>query len=130
MAVPESHETPAERKTIMKLTSLAKVVLLPLLAVVALAGCATDPNRVGITNRSQPGPAIGQAIGLGVGAVGGNVVGGVVGIGEGVAVGAKKPFDNTTRIVRRWRTETTPDGRTIQVPEDIIVDAQGRPVGN
>ena len=94
-----------------------------------LTGCVSDPNRVGITNRNQPGPAVGQALGTGVGAVGGNVVGGVVGFGEGVVGGAKVPFDNTTRIVRRWRTETTADGRTIQVPEDIVVDAAGRPVG-
>jgi len=45
-----------------------------------------------------------------------------------VVAGAAAPFNNTTRIVRRWRTETTSDGRTVQVPEDILVDAQGRPV--
>ena len=38
-----------------------------------LTGCVSDPNRVGITNRNQPGPAVGQALGTGVGAVGGNV---------------------------------------------------------
>lgn len=114
----------------MRPASPVKLVLLPVLIGLMHAGCATNPNRVGITNQTQPGPAVGQAIGTGVGAVGGNVVGGVVGFGEGVAVGAKKPFDKTTRIVRRWRTETTPDGRTIQVPEDILLDAQGRPVGN
>jgi hypothetical protein len=113
----------------MKPTFLAKAAAQLLLIGLALTGCATDPNRVGVTSQNQPGPAIGQAIGTGVGAVGGNVVGGVVGIGEGVAVGSKKPFDNSTRIVRRWRTEVTADGRTIQVPEDIVVDAQGRPVG-
>ena len=95
-----------------------------------IAGCASDPNRVGITNPRQPGPAVGQALGTGVGAVGGNVAGAVVGFGEGVVGGAKVPFDNTTRVVRRWRTETTADGRTIQVPEDILMDAQGRPVGS
>ncbi len=72
---------------------------------------------------------MGQALGTGVGVVGGNVAGAVVGFGEGVVGGAKVPFDNTTRVVRRWRTETTTDGRTIQVPEDILVDAYGRPVG-
>ncbi len=66
-----------------------------------LGGCATDPNRVAITNQNHPGPALGQAVGSGVGAMGGNVVGGVVGFGEGVAVGSKAPFNNTTRIVRR-----------------------------
>ena len=113
----------------MKSPSVAKAVPQVLALGLILAGCATDPNRVGITNQRQPGPSIGQAIGTGVGSVGGNVVGGVVAIGEGVTVGAKKPFDNSTRIVRRWRTEVTADGRTIQVPEDIVVDAQGRPVG-
>ncbi|MEI8063007.1 MAG: hypothetical protein WCH84_02980, partial [Verrucomicrobiota bacterium] len=42
--------------------------------------------------------------------------------------GIAAPFDTTTHIVRRWHTEITPDGRTIQVPEDILVDANGRPV--
>jgi hypothetical protein len=93
-----------------------------------LAGCARDPNRIGVTNQRQPGPAAGRAVGTGVGAVGGNVAGAVVGFGEGVGQGAAQSFDNTTRVVRRWRTETTADGRTIQVPEDIVVDEQGRPV--
>lgn len=93
------------------------------------AGCVSDPNRLGITNPRQPGPAVGQALGTGVGVVGGNVAGAVVGFGEGVVGGVKVPFDNTARVVRRWRTETTTDGRTIQVPEDILVDAYGRPVG-
>jgi hypothetical protein len=93
-----------------------------------LAGCARDPNRIGVTNQRQPGPAAGRAVGTGVGAVGGNVAGAVVGFGEGVGQGFSDSFDNTTRIVRRWRTETTPDGRTIQVPEDIVVDAHGRPI--
>jgi hypothetical protein len=30
-------------------------------------------------------------------------------------------------MVRYWKTETTPDGRTIQVPYDILVDQYGRP---
>jgi hypothetical protein len=97
-------------------------------AFLGLAGCATDPNRIGVTNQRQPGPAAGRAVGTGVGAVSGNVAGAVVGFGEGVGQGAAQSFDNTTRIVRRWRTETTADGRTIQVPEDIVVDEQGRPV--
>lgn len=94
-----------------------------------LCGCASDQSRIGLTDKSQPGPAIGQAIGAGVGGVGGQVVGGVVGVGEGVAAGVKAPFNNSKRVVRRWRTETTADGRTIQVPEDIVVDQYGRPVG-
>ena len=84
---------------------------------------------MGVTNPQQPGPAAGRAVGAGVGAVGGNVAGAVVGVGEGMAASAAAPFDTTTRVVRRWRTETTSDGRTIQVPEEIIVDQHGRPVG-
>lgn len=91
-------------------------------------GCARDPSNIGVTNPSAPGPAAGRAVGAGVGTVGGNAAGAVVGIGEGVAHGASVPFNNTTRVVRRWRTETTSDGRTIQVPEDIVVDQYGRPV--
>ena len=83
---------------------------------------------MGVTNPQQPGPAAGRAVGAGVGAVGGNVAGAVVGVGEGIVAGATAPFDNTTRVVRRWRTETTSDGRTIQVPEEIVVDQNGRPV--
>ena len=112
----------------MKITRQISIGLATTVFGLLLGGCASDPNRVGITNPRQPGPAVGQALGSGVGAVGGNVVGGVVGFGEGVAVGAKAPFDNTTRVVRRWRTETTADGRIIQVPEDIRVDTNGRPI--
>jgi hypothetical protein len=97
-------------------------------AALLLAGCASE-HRVGLTNPNHPGPVIGETIGAGVGVVGGNVAGAVVGFGEGAVAGAKAPFDPTTRVVRRWRTETTADGRVIQVPEDIVVDAQGRPVG-
>jgi hypothetical protein len=98
------------------------------LALLSSPGCA-GPDHMGVTNQQHPGPALGRVVGTGVGAVGGNVAGVVVGAGEGVAAGAKAPFDNTTRVVRRWRMETTSDGRTIQVPEEIIVDQYGRPVG-
>ena len=101
-----------------------------ILLCMGIIGCASDPNRIGVTNQNHPGPAAGRAVGAGVGVVGGNVAGAVVGVGEGVSRGAAAPFNNTTRVVRRWRTETTSDGRTIQVPEDIVVDQQGRPVGN
>lgn len=93
-----------------------------------LIGCASDPNRVAYTNPRQPGPAIGRGVGAAAGSLTGNVAGAVVGTGEGFVQGVAAPFNNQTRIVRRWRTETTADGRTIQVPEDIVVDAQGRPV--
>ncbi len=104
-------------------------LLLSSAAGLALAGCASDPNRPGITNPSQPGPAIGRGIGSAVGAVGGNVVGAVVGVGEGTVAAGKVPFDNTRRVVRTWRQETTTDGRTIQVPVDVEVDQYGRPIG-
>jgi hypothetical protein len=92
-----------------------------------VTGCAS-PDNVAVTNPRQPGPAGGQAVGVGVGAVAGNVAGAVVGVGEGAAAGASAPFNTTTRVIRRWRTETTSDGRTIQVPEEILVDEYGRPI--
>ena len=94
----------------------------------ALMGCASDPNRPGITDPRQPGPAVGHVVGATVGAVGGNAVGAVVGVAEGTATAARIPFNNTRRVVRQWRQETTSDGRTIQVPVDIEVDAYGRPI--
>lgn len=98
-------------------------------AATIVVSCARDPNKLGVTNPRQPGPAVGRAVGSGVGAVGGNVAGAVVGIGEGAAAAASKPFDNRTRVVRTWRTEVTPDGRAVQVPVDTVVDEYGRPVG-
>lgn len=95
---------------------------------VLLTGCATDPNKVGLTNPHQPGPAVGRTVGTAVGAVGGNVAGAVVGFHEGVVAGAAKPFDNTRRVVRVWRQTTTPDGRVIQVPVDVEVDQYGQPL--
>ena len=89
------------------------------------AGCASPSYT---TNPYQPGPVVGRAIGTGAGAVVGNAAGAVVGAGEGIVSGVVAPFDTTTHIVRRWHTEITSDGRTIQVPEDILVDANGRPV--
>jgi len=96
--------------------------------LLGIGGCVRDPHRIGVTNPKAPGPAMGRVVGAGVGTVGRNVAGRVVGFGEGVAHAASAPFNNTTRIVRRWRTETTTDGRTIQVPEDTVVDQYGRPV--
>ena len=98
------------------------------LILATLIGCASDPNLPGITDPRQPGPAVGQAVGATVGAVGGNAVGAVVGVAEGTAAAAQIPFKNTRRVVRQWHQETTSDGRTIQVPVDIEVDAYGRPI--
>ncbi len=99
----------------------ASVAILILLC----SGC-TSPSYT--TSPYQPGPVVGRAIGTGAGAVAGNAAGLVVGTGEGLVSGIAAPFDTTTHLVRRWHTEITPDGRTIQVPEDILVDANGRPV--
>jgi hypothetical protein len=106
------------------------LVRIALSAVLAsgLGGCLGDPNRPGLTNPRQPGPAIGQAVGGTVGAVGGNVAGAVVGIGEGATAAARAPFNNTRRVIRTWRQETTRDGRVIQVPVDIEIDSLGRPI--
>jgi hypothetical protein len=88
-------------------------------------GCA-GPSYT--TSPYHPGPAIGRAVGAGVGGIAGTAAGAAVGFGESAVGGVMAPFDTTTRVVRRWHTEVTPDGRTIQVPEDILVDAYGRPV--
>jgi hypothetical protein len=96
------------------------------IAALLAASCAT-PNYT--TSPYHPGPAIGNAVGTAVGVTTGNVGGAVVGFGEGVVRGAAAPFDTTTRVIRVWHEEVTPDGRRIQVPQDILVDAQGRPVG-
>jgi hypothetical protein len=91
-------------------------------------GCVSSNPDSRYTNPRQPGPAVGNAVGEVVGTVTGNVAGAVVGTGEGVVDGAKKSFQNERRVVRTWRTETTSDGRTIQVPVEIEVDEQGRPI--
>jgi hypothetical protein len=91
-----------------------------------LSGCASDRNSMGVTNQNQPGPVVGRAIGSGVGAVAGNVAGAGVGIVEGTAAGVHSAFDSTQRTVRYWREEKTPDGRTIMVPEEFLVDKDGR----
>jgi hypothetical protein len=88
-------------------------------------GCA-GPSYT--TSPYHPGPAIGRTVGTAVGGVAGTAAGAAVGFGESTVGGVMAPFDTTTRVVRRWHTEVTPDGRTVQVPEDILVDAYGRPV--
>lgn len=94
-----------------------------------ISGCATQPSDSRLTNSRQPGPVVGNAVGSAVGAVTGNVAGAVVGAAEGAASAAKAPFKNERRTVRTWRTETTADGRTIQVPVETPVDEYGRPIG-
>ena len=110
----------------MKTFSLASFTVVS--GALLLTGCAShDDGR--IVNTRQPGPAIGTAVGGATGAVVGNVAGAVGGVGQGFVSQAQKPFDNDRRVVRTWRTETTSDGRTIQVPVEIEVDQDGRPIG-
>ena len=87
-----------------------------------LTGCGTSH-----TSPYQPGPVAGQAVGYGVGTVAGNVAGFGVGAVQGTASGIGNSFNPDYHMVRYWRTETTADGRTIQVPYDILVDQYGRP---
>lgn len=94
----------------------------------AFSGCASSNPDSRYTNPRQPGPVVGNAVGQTVGVVTGNVAGAVVGTGEGFVDGSKKAFNNERRVVRTWRTETTADGRTIQVPVEIEVDENGRPI--
>ena len=91
-----------------------------------VAGCSTTPSHV--TSPYQPGPTVGHAIGATAGVIAGNVAGLGVGVVEGAIGGVASTFDPTTRVVRRWKTVTTSDGRTIQVPDDILVDRNGNPV--
>lgn len=79
-------------------------------------------------NRSQPGPAVGNALGAATGAVASNVVAIPVGAVEGAVAATKSTFNNERRVVRTWREEKTADGRTIKVPVEIEVDANGRPI--
>jgi hypothetical protein len=95
-------------------------------AILLMTGCAAQNQT--LTSPQHPGPVTGQAIGTIGGVVAGNGVGLGVGLSEGLVRGAAAPFDNTRRVVRHWRTVTTKDGRTIQVPEDTLVDVQGRPI--
>ena len=91
-----------------------------------LAGCSS--TDYGHTSPYQPGPVAGKTVGTAAGVVAGNAVGFGVGTVEGVAHGAAAPFNPSYHMVRYWRTETTSDGRTIQVPYDVLVDQYGRPV--
>ena len=46
---------------------------------------------------------------------------------QGTTHGFANSFDPQYHMVRYWKTETTADGRTIQVPYDVLVDQYGRP---
>lgn len=97
-------------------------------AAAAFSGCASSNADSRYTNPRQPGPVVGNAVGQVVGTVTGNVAGAVVGTAEGTVDGVQRSFQNERRVIRVWRTETTSDGRTIQVPVEIEVDEQGRPI--
>ena len=109
--------------TVKTTNYLAFAVAIPAL----LTGCATNTESR-VSNPSAPGPAVGNAVGTAVGAVGSNVVGVAVGAAEGAATATKATFTNERRVIRVWKTETTSDGRTIQVPVEIEVDENGRPI--
>jgi hypothetical protein len=99
---------------------------LALLSSWLLTGCIrTD---YGPTSPYQPGPVIGKNVGSVAGVVAGNVAGLGVGTGEGIAVGVATTFNPNYHMVRHWRPEVTSDGRTIQIPYDVLVDEYGRPV--
>jgi len=113
----------------MKIPRLACLKAASLMAaavcVSLLTGCNTE---YGHTSPYHPGPVVGQTVGNAAGVVAGNVVGVGVGAVEGTAHGLAAPFDPSYRMVRRWKYETTSDGRVIQVPYDVLVDKNGRPV--
>jgi hypothetical protein len=92
-----------------------------LLAVLAVTGCRNTGSPY------QPGPVVGQTVGGGAGIVAGNAVGLGKGVVGGTIVGYQSVMDPSYHMVRYWRTETTSDGRTIQVPYDLLVDQYGRP---
>jgi hypothetical protein len=102
-----------------------KSIFLVLAAALVATGCQSD---YGTGSPYQPGPPAGKAVGTGVGVVVGNVAGFGVGVAEGATAGTAAVFNPNYRVVRVWRTETTVDGRHIQVPYDQLVDKDGRPV--
>ena len=110
----------------MKSLYLLPVGFISLSFGLLFTGCAhTD---YGNTSPYHPGPVVGKNVGNAAGVVAGNAVGLGVGVVEGAAVGVAAPFDPSYHMVRKWRTEVTSDGRTIQVPYDILVDKYGHPV--
>lgn len=108
----------------MKMHRKISVTLALFSVSLLLAGCKSGTSR---TSPYHPGPVAGQAVGSGVGVVAGNVAGFGVGAVQGAGAGLTAPFNPDYHMVRYWKTETTADGRTIQVPYDILVDQYGRP---
>lgn len=95
------------------------------ISLLTLTGCRTD-SYVG--SPYHPGPVVGVAVGTGVGVVAGNVVGVGTGAVQGVVGGTTAALDPSYHMVRHWVTQTTADGRKVQVPVDVLVDKYGRPV--
>ena len=108
----------------MKTIPILTTGTVALLALLVTTGCAS--NHTG--SPYQPGPVAGTAVGTGVGVAAGNVVGFGAGVVGGTVSGTKKVLNPSYHMVRYWKTEKTSDGRTIQVPYDILVDEYGRPV--
>src|ERR1035437_9969332 len=98
----------------MKFNLLILIGLASLSCGLLLTGCTSTEG--GHTSPYHPGPVVGKTVGAGVGVV------------EGAVNGVAAPFNPSYHMVRSWRPETTSDGRTIQVPYDILVDQYGRPV--
>ena len=116
----------AYKKMAMKYYRLFLAGIVSLSSGLLLAGCAN--TEYGHTSPYHPGPVVGKAVGNAAGVVAGNAAGLGVGVVEGAAAGVAAPFDPSYHMVRHWKTETTSDGRVIQVPVDILVDKYGRPV--
>ncbi len=95
-----------------------------LLALITATGCHSDQTG----SPYHPGPVAGTAVGEGVGIVAGNAVGFGAGVVGGAVNGTTRVLNPSYHMVRYWKTETTTDGRTIQVPYDVLVDEYGRPV--
>jgi len=105
-----------------------KKIYLPITALAGLlAAFVTGCSHGQSGSPYHPGPVAGTVIGEGVGTVAGNVAGFGGGLVVGTVDGTKKVLDPSYRMVRYWKTETTADGRTIQVPYDVLVDEYGRP---
>lgn len=106
---------------------LIRIQAICVLSCFLFGGCAAQGDGR-LVNTRQPGPALGTGVGVVAGAVAGNAVGAVVGAGEGFAGASSSAFNGERRVVRTWRSETTADGRVIQVPVEVEVDTRGRPV--
>ncbi len=106
----------------MKFPRVSLGLLIPACCGLLFTGCRNTGSPY------QPGPVAGQAVGGAAGVAAGNVAGFGKGVVGGTVAGYSTVMDPSYRMVRYWRTEVTSDGRTIQVPYDLLVDQYGRPV--